>query len=224
MFVALILAATLPADASAEELITIGEPGPEALKFRVWTNKEEGEAFRPGDRAIIFLSAERPAYVTVLSLSAQGNVTVVLPNKLMPNNMIEPHKLYALFGDDAPVRLTTEKSTSKGKLVLYLSSAPFVLDPLAIPKDRKWLTMGSDATKNVQILKEKLQAMTKDEAFNRATLSLPGATGDDLEIKMTEVPKQAAKKALPGGIESSVPETITGSAGLKPLRKGNLKQ
>jgi len=217
-------AASSESQATAKELAAIGEPGPQAVTFRMWTKKEEGEAFRPGDRAIIFLSAERKAYLTILSISSDGSITVVLPNKLMPENIIQANKLYALFGDDSPVRLTTGEKSSKGQLVIYLSTTPLTLDPLRLPEGAGWLTIAGDAQQEIRILKEKLRAMAKEEGFNRATLSLPCDTGDTLGIKLTEVPRTAKSKGIPGGVESSIPETVTGSAGLKPLRKGNLKQ
>jgi len=219
-----VVAATTESGNGAKEMISIGEPGPQAVKFSMWTNKGEGETFRPGDRAIIFLSAERQAYVTILSISSDGSVTIVLPNKLMPDNIIQANKLYALFGDDAPVRLTTGEIPGKEKVVLYVSSTPLVLDPLAIHEGKGWLTIACDAQKEIGILKEKLRAIAKEEGFNRATLLLPTATGDTLGLKLTEVPQTAKSKGIPGGVESSKPETLTGSAGLKPMRKDNLKQ
>jgi len=206
------------------DLNAIGQPGPQAIKFKIWTNKEEGEAFRSGDRAIIFLTAEHQAYVTVLSTSSDGAVTLVLPNSLMQDNMVQPNKLYALFGDDAPVRLTTGKKSGRNQLVLFVSSKPFVPAPLVIPKAARWLTVKGDAGNDMEILREKLSTLAKDEGFNKATLLLPGEAGENLEIKLTEVPRSPLKKGIPGGLESSVPETLTGSPGLKPLRKGNIKQ
>jgi hypothetical protein len=203
---------------------SIGEPGPSALRFKVWTNKDEGESFSPGDRAIIFFTVEKPAYLTVLSLSEQGKVTLLLPNKLMPDSNVQPHKLYALFGDDAPVRLTTGKSTGESQLLLYVTSKPFELEPLAIPKESKWLTIEGGALNDLKALKEKLRLLAEDAEFNQAAIPLPGATGGNMEIRATEVPRQAKKKTLPSTIESDSPEAVTGSAGLKPLRRGNLKQ
>lgn len=231
MLATLALAPALPIEVSAaersgaaRELTSIGEPGAQAIKFKVWTNKEEGEAFHSGDRAIIFLSAERQAYVTILSVSSDGSVTLVLPNNLMQDNLVQPNKLYALFGDDAPVRLTTGKKPGREQLILYLSSTPLVLAPLVVPKGAQWLTIKADGQNEMQLLGEKLRTLAKDEGFNKATLLLPSKAGDNLEIKLTEAPRDLLKKGLPGGVESSVPETLTGSAGLKPLRKGNLKQ
>jgi len=217
-------AASSESENTAKELAAIGDPGPQAVKFRMWTNKEEGEAFRPGDRAIIFLGADNQAHLTILSISSDSSVTIVLPNKLMPENIIQANKLYALFGDDCPVRLTTGERSGNEELVLYLSTTPLTLDPLKLPEGAGWLTIAGDAQEEIGILKEKLRAMAKEEGFNRATLLLPTAIGDALGIKLTEVPQTAKSKGIPGGVETSKPETLTGSAGLKPLRKGNLKQ
>jgi hypothetical protein len=95
---------------------------------------------------------------------------------------------------------------------------------LTIPKNKGWLTIPRDARKEIQILKEKLHALANGEEFNRSTVFLPSERSKGLEIRLTEVPQRGAKRALPGGIESSEPEPLTGSAGLKPLRKGKLKE
>jgi|WetSurSiteA1Bulk_404760.scaffolds.fasta_scaffold16033_2 hypothetical protein len=210
-------------DTVSGELASIGEPGPDAIKFRIWTNKEEHEAFQPGDRAIIHLSAERQAYATMFAVSSEGHVTLLFPNKLMQDNIIEPNKLYTLFGDDSQVHMTAGERTSKGKIVIYLSTTPFVPDPLRIPENGVWLTIYGQAQKEMGILKDKLQSLAKAEGFNRATVPLPGGKGGDLEIQLKEVSTQGARKALPGTIESSIPETVTGSAGLKPMREDKQK-
>jgi hypothetical protein len=199
------------------ELASVGEPGPNAIKFKIWTNKEEHEAFQPGDRVIFYLSAERQAYATMLAVSSEGDVTVLFPNKLMQGNMIQPNKLYTLFGDDSQVHMTAGERTSKGKIVIYLSTKPFVPDPLRIPENGVWLTISGQAQKEMGIFKGKLQSLAKAEGFNRATLSLPGGKGVDLDIELKEVSPQAARKALPAGVESSIPEPVTGSAGMKPV-------
>ena len=216
--------ASAESEGAAQELVSIGVPGSEAVQFKMWTNKEEGETFRAGDRAIIFLSAEREAYVTMLSVSSDGSVTVLLPNKLMQDNAIQPNKLYALFGDDSPVRLTTGKRPSKDKLVIHLSPVPLALDPLTIPEGSACLTLTGEARKEMGILKEKIRTMAKDKGFNRTTVLLPSETGDSLAIMVTEISRTVSRKGIPEDQESTVPGTLTGSPGLKPLRKGNLKE
>jgi len=218
--------AAVPVDSEgvAKELISIGEPGPEAIKFKVWTNKEEGEVFRAGDRAIIFLTADRQAYLTIVAISSDGSVTVFLPNEFMRDNMIQPHKLYTLFGDDWPVRLTAGEMPGNEKLLICLSSAPLTLDPLKMPEGARWLTIAADAGKEKGILKEKLRAIAQDKSFNRAVLSLPREAGATVEFQLGEAPRRLKRKALPADIESTIPDPVTGTAGVKPPKKGNLKQ
>jgi hypothetical protein len=218
------VATSAESEGSSQELVSIGVPGPEAVQFKIWTNKEEGETFRPGDRATIFLSAGRAAYVTMLSVSSDGSVTVLLPNKLMQDNAIQPNKLYALFGDDSPVRLIAGKKPGKDKLVIYITPAPLALEPLTIPEGNSWLTLTGEARKEIGILKEKLRTIAKDKTFNRAIVLLPGESGDSLAITVTEISRTLSRKGIPENQESTLPGTLTGSPGLKPLRKGNLKE
>jgi hypothetical protein len=81
-----------------------------------------------------------------------------------------------------------------------------------------------EARKEIGILKEKLRRVAKDKTFNRATVLLPSETGDSLAITVTEISRTLSRKGIPENQESTIPGTLTGSPGLKPLRKGNLKE
>ncbi len=215
-FNSLVLASSSEWEGMAKEWVSIAQPGPRAIRFQIWTNKDEGKAFHPGDRLIINVRAEQQAYVTMLTVSSAGVITVVLPNKLVQDTMIQPNKVYTLFGDDFPVRLTVGDRSGKESIVLYLSATPLVLDPLQIPEGSAWLTLTGEARKEISILREKLRTIAKEEGFNVATGSLHGERGEDLQIKLTEVPDRFGDKGFPGGQESTIPETLTGSAGFKP--------
>jgi hypothetical protein len=216
-------AAESPAE-PAKELESIGKTGPKAIGLKIWTNKDPGQAFLPGERAIIYATPERQAYLTIVAISSEGDVTVIFPNKLMHNNMLQPHRLYTLFGDDFPVRLSAGERPAKGKLLCYLSAKPFELEPIKSAGESAFLTIPKEAEKELKVLKEKLREMAKDEGFSCTVVLLSGDKGDNLGFRLTEVPRELTKKGLPGGTESTVPETLTGSAGLKPLREDKLRQ
>lgn len=203
-----------------EDLLSVGHPGPSAVTFKVWTNKKEGESFHSGDRAIIYLNADQKAYVTLLAVSAESVVTVILPNRFMPDTMIQPQKLYELFGDDSPLRVVAGEWPHEDKLLICLSSIPLTLEPLAVPAGSAFLTLTDRTTREIQILKEKLRTIAAADGFNRAIISLRGETGADLKIKLIEDQDSSAPKRIPTGQESSPPETLTGSAGRKPLPEG----
>lgn len=201
----------------ANKLLSIARPGRDAIQFKVWTNGQKGQSFYPGDKAVIYLKAERQAYISLLSISSEGTVSVILPNKVVMRTLIEPNRTYALFGENFPLTLTAGKTSEYEKLLVYLSSVPLDPDPLIIPNHSAWLTLTGGAGKELEILKEKIRTLAEKEGFNFAVVSLKSDTGKDLEIKLTEAPRSSSYKKLPGRPESTIPETITGSAGLKPL-------
>lgn len=217
----------------ANELSSIEEPGPGAIGFKIWTNKEKGEAFNQGDRAVIYLRAEEQAYVTVLVISADGTVTVALPNKTVRDTMILANRLYGLFGEDSPVLLTAGETSDKTKLVVYLSPTQLVLDPLTIPEGKTFLTLAGKGEKDLLVIRDKLRTMAGEPKFNRATVSLCGTTGANLDVTVTQAPEPRkldgfskditvtpppkALKRMGIPPDGELPETLTGSAGLKPL-------
>ncbi len=205
----------------AHGLASIGQPGPAAVKFTTKTNKQQGGVFQPGDNVIIYLTTNQRAYLTILAIASDGSVTVVLPNKLMQSCLIQPNKLYALFGEDSPVHLIIGKRQRKGKLLLYLSPTPLVLNPLEIPKDDKWLKIAPSDRRKLQILKEKLESIAQNEGFNRATVLFHGKAGRNLEIRLTEAATNLSSEAIPVGTESSIPETLTGGPGRNSPPKTN---
>jgi hypothetical protein len=209
---------------AADKITAIGEPGPKAIKFILGSNKGQGEPFRPGDRPVIFLTTDRRAYLTVLAIASDGAVTVALPNKLIRNCVIQPHKTYALFGEDSPLHLKIRDKPSEGKLALYLSQSPLVLNPLQVPADKKWLVISGSDRKAISLLKEKLESLANCEGFNRATILFRGEAGKNFDVRLTETVSDSSGKAIPGGIESSPPETLTGAAGLKPAPVDTLKE
>lgn len=209
---------------TVDKIAAIGEPGPKAIKFILGANKGQGEPFRPGDRAVIFLTTDQRAYLTILAIASDGAITVALPNKLIRNCMIQPHRTYALFGEDSPMHLKIGDRPSKGKLVLYLSQSPLALNPLQVPADEKWLVISGSDRKKIHLLKEKLESLADGEGFNRATILFRGEAGKNLDVRLTETVSDSVRKAIPGGIESAPPETLTGAPGLKPAPVDTLKE
>jgi hypothetical protein len=203
-------------------LQAIGQSGADAVPLKVWTDKESGQAFREGDRAIISFQAERTAYLTILAVSSDGNVHILFPNKEIPSNLIQQEKVYTLFGDDSSLRLAAGQKSKNAGLVFYLSAKPFSLDPLKAPDDQQYISIPPSARDNINTLKDKLKTVSQEPGFNRIVVPLPGVGGENLEAKPSVLPAQAmeeSRKALRGGVESSTPEVLTGAAGLKPLRE-----
>lgn len=203
---------------------SIGAPGPKAISFKVWANKPKGEAFMPGERAVMNFTVEQEGFLTILYFSSDGAITVVAPSELIPETKVRPEAQYTLFGDDRPIRMILEKESSEAKIMVYLTSTPFELDPLRIPKGKKWLVIPPTAHQEIAVLRDKLTAMGRDETFNRYKISFQDDAGVSLGIKLQTVFSTMAPKAIPGGLESSPPETLTGAAGVKPPSAGDSKE
>jgi hypothetical protein len=204
------------ADDLTADLASIGAPGPKAINFKVWTDKPKGADFKPGDRAIIHMTVEREGYMTILSFSSDGSVTLVSPSEALPETEVQPGMLYTLFGDDYPVRMTFGDKSGDAKVIVYLSPTPFVLAPLEIPTGKKLLVIPPTAHEEMRILRDKLISLAKNESFNRTILRFPNETGQGLDVRIKPLIGKMAPKRIPGGLESTPPETLTGTAGAKP--------
>ncbi|MBI5250170.1 MAG: DUF4384 domain-containing protein, partial [Desulfomonile tiedjei] len=97
------------ASKQSDNLLGLGKMGTAPINLSVWTNKPVGQQFKTGERVIIHFKADRDCYVTVLNVSARGDVAVLLPSKERPDNLIKAGQEYSLFGDDSNVRLEMGK-------------------------------------------------------------------------------------------------------------------
>lgn len=200
-------------------LQSIGQPGGDAVSLKVWTDKEPGQVFKQGDRAVVSFQADRTAYLMALAVSSDGNVHIIFPNKELPNNMIQQGKVYTLFGDDSSLRLETGKNFRNAGIIFFLSSKPFSLDPLKTAGDQPYLFIPASSTDKINELKDKLKDISRKPGFNRVVLPLTGGNGQNLEPKFSVLsarPRGVGPKDLSEGVESSIPESLTGSAGHKP--------
>lgn len=197
---------------------SIGNPGPDAIRLQVWTNKDPGEAFREGERLVIYFQADRQAYLTILAVSAKGNVRVVFPNRELPDNMIEKDKFYTVFGDDSQIWLHLVKDEGQTRLAFYVSASPFDFSPLKPDTDMHCITIPADGKAHMKVLTDKLDAVAKSQGFNRLILSLQGEKDERFEINLmggSGIGTKPLPKRLPVGNESQPPETLTGTQGVK---------
>lgn len=192
-------------------LLSVGNPGPNAIGFQVWTNKEPGEFFSPGDRIIVHFQADREAYVAVLSVDSRGGITVIFPTKGHPKAKIEKDRLYTLFGNDSPMRMKLGEQVEKAGLAFYVSPTPFTLEPLKPSRPAGWITITADDTERLNIIRGKLDEIAQNEGFNRVTLSPRDKQGSELNIKLVGRPLRLRYRML-------APESVTG-AQRKPVER-----
>jgi hypothetical protein len=209
----------LASETRAEDLLTIGKPLDTAVGAKLWTDKTPGDTFRSGERLIVSLEADRDAYLTVLSVSPQGSVSVVFPNQDVPDGRVAKGQPNTLFGDDSSVRLSLGRKAEKGGLVFYLTLRPLTVGTVAAGTKKSYVTLGPDAQKQMQVIKEQLEVAAKDASFNRLNPSFRDASGAELQIKARESERlmgvKPYQKKLPPPVEGTPPEPLTGVQGIK---------
>jgi hypothetical protein len=199
---------------TAHLLTTLGEIGPDAVKFKVWTNKPPDYVFKMGDRVIIHFVADRDCHLAVLNVSKAGNVAVLFPNRETADNSIMGGVEHTLFGDDSSMKLVMSQGISEATTVFYVSAEPFSLDPLMIPESKAVVKFSAE-DKGLIVLTNTLRQVSKKSGYNRVLLSIKGPReAQDLRLMGPSGP--SPREAAPPKSESEIPETVTGAQGLKP--------
>jgi len=191
--------------------MTLGEIGPNAVQLRTWTNKPPEYEFSPGDLVQIHFLADRDCHLTILNVSKSGDAIVFFPNRETPNNSVKGGVEYTLFGDSSSVKLGMDNQLADSMSVFYVSPEPFSLDLMKIPEGKAFVTL-SPGDNNWKILTSALREISQKPGYNRVLLSIKGS----VEARGLRLMGPLRPKAAPRKSESELPETVTGSQGLKP--------
>ncbi len=201
-------------------LLSIGEPGPGSIDLKVWTSQTSREPFRKGDRVIVHVRTDRPAYLTVVGVSSAGTATILVPNKDMPDSRMEAGSIHTLFGDDSEIRLTLGGKVAASKLGFLVSSVPFRFDMSLLSEGKCCITVSNGTQDELKTVRENLQAMAKDPGFNQVLLSFSGPVGELFDLVVSTTPDSSRvaprfqEKQLPSSRGTSQqPETVTGTQG-----------
>jgi hypothetical protein len=193
--------------AQATDLSGIGSIGPKAIPLKVWTDNPEGTPVKPGDAIVVHLQTGEKAYLTAIYLSGAGNAIILIPNAQAPESLLLPNTEYTLFGEDSHLKLTVDKKMKEGKIVFYVSPVPFSLGEFKLEPGKACVMMAPDAKDRLDLLQSKIEAMAKDEGFNRTVLSLKANGEKGMSLNLM---------GIPAAIKSETPETMTGVQGVKP--------
>lgn len=208
--------ATEPPGKKQTRLIPLAAPGPQAIELKVSTPREMGKNYWPGDQVTIELQVNRTAYVTIVTASSKDGVSVVVPSRDTPSLKAEPNKTYTLFAKDSRIQIRAGDEDPQAELAVIVSSAPFRLAPLEIPKNQPWLIIRPDAKEQLEVFYKKLKDLAGDKGFNRVILTFPDPRGNKLVPEAMLLPGKRKRLVVPGGpITSERPGSATGVQGQK---------
>lgn len=192
------------------DMLFLGRTGSDPVQIELQTNGGSDRPLRVGDPVFFSVKADRACYITVLSISSAGDVTVLFPNRLNKNNFLEAGKFYTLLGGGSPVRLLVGKGLPPSKIVFYVCTRRVSLDvhdPGSFNPVREILHSDCE---NLNTLQTMIALMAKDPGFNRAVLS---ARSLFCEVAGRDMREGLVDKGISSGKESPPPETILGTQG-----------
>jgi hypothetical protein len=190
----------------AQEFLSIGKAGPQAIDLQIRTDHAEGQPLKAGDLIVLHVRASREAYIAAIYFSSTGDTVVLFPNKQTPDNHIMPGKEYSLFGEGSGIRLKVSDKMKEGQIVFFASSKPFNLSPLQVPEGQTCITIACSAEKERGVLKQQIEALAEDQGFNKVVLRLKTGGNEGVPLNLM---------GLPTTVTSDKPESITGVQGVK---------
>jgi hypothetical protein len=205
LFLAPISWATGGAAELGKKLESAGVIGPKSIDVRVSTDISGNEKADKNAPVSVKLTQAESAYITAIYISPEGDAVVVFPNRKTPDNLAAG-KDCTIVSADSGLKIGFSQSQDKGKILVYVSANPTSLDPLKPLGEEDFITISRDDSTNLEMLANKLAAISKDERFNLKVitpdkLSKPGQ-GDSL-------------MGLPAGVASSHTESVAGVQGIK---------
>jgi hypothetical protein len=189
-----------------DDFQAIGKIGPKAVELDVAVEKRAA-APDAKPETVVRLKAPKETHIAAVYLAPDGETTVVIPSREIPDSLLRPGQDYVVFGPDSMLRIKSgKKASNEPKLVFYASSKKLDLDPLKIPADAPCLTLERSDKANLEVLRTKIERFAADDSFNRKVIALePGAK---LSVRLDVM-------GLPGAAKSRKPTDVLGAQGAK---------
>jgi len=203
-------------DNPAQELLSIGQPGPKAIDLTVSEQSAGVGASVPGAPMSVTVKASRKGYLTAVYVSPKGDVVVLFPNRKTADSLVSPDKECPLANAASIVKLIkSRKKGESGRVALFVSSQPLNLDAFKMRATQNFVCIPRSAKEQMALLTDKLQALAKDGDFNRVVLANEVTVGGNVMNLMG---------GPPGGIRSSRPGSTVGVQGIRERIKDTGKE
>jgi len=196
---------------SGNPLLSVGSAGPDATKVQVSAEVQPERPGSPARPVTIKLSADRDCHAIMFGVTARGDVTILFPNREQPDSFIKAGGKLTLFGPDSRLKLVMPKDGQGMQLVLYVSSQPIDLSPLAFSGERAVIAIPADSMQEQKILREKIEQIAARKGFNRELVNVAEVELDAAPLKLMGVPPAPGAPAKEPSSET--PGAVTGTRG-----------
>jgi len=94
------------------------------IKLRIWTAKKSGMQYQSGEQIIIYLVADKNAYLKLDYYQADGNVIHLVPNLFNEKRKIKAGQIYVIGGKQSRLKLITKSPYGKELISALVSTSP----------------------------------------------------------------------------------------------------
>ena len=94
------------------------------VKLRIWTAKKDNMYYRSGEHIIIYLIADRDAYLKLDYFQADGNVVHLIPNLFEEKHEIKAGQIYVVGGNKSKLKLVVENPYGEERIQAMVSASP----------------------------------------------------------------------------------------------------
>jgi len=111
-------------DKSKSRLVSLERAHSNDVKLRIWTAKKDDMYYRSGEHIIIYLIADRDAYLKLDYFQADGNVVHLVPNLFEEKSKIKAGQIYVVGGNKSKLKLIVENPYGEESIRALVSSSP----------------------------------------------------------------------------------------------------
>lgn len=131
------------------------------LKVSTWVNRQDA-LYVPGDKVQIYFKVSQSAYVTVLNVDAEGNTTVLFPNRFATSNKVKGGAVIKLPADGAAYDLQVGKPYGSNLIKVIATTDKAGLVPQNAQRAIEG-TAFSEVTSSVQELSRSIQVVVNQK-------------------------------------------------------------
>jgi len=94
------------------------------VKLRIWTAKKDNIYYRSGEHIIIYMVANKDAYLKLDYFQADGNVVHLIPNLFEEKQKIKAGQIYIVGGNKSKIKLIVENPYGEEYIRALVSTQP----------------------------------------------------------------------------------------------------
>jgi hypothetical protein len=134
------------AAATASSLSGIApDSGKGDLKVSVSTERGAGAVYREGEKMVVLVKVNKPAYLKVYHVDASGVIRLILPNKFSPGlKLVQPGALVRIPGDRDPFAFDMTPPFGSEFIKVVASTVPFADDENKLSGGDAFADLGTD--------------------------------------------------------------------------------